>query len=72
MLLLQGDEDRVVSAACTRELADALRRAGATVELQVYKGEGHGWKRAATVADELARVAVVPLPLVLIAEVSTC
>ncbi len=56
VLLLQGDEDRVVSAARTRELAEALRRAGATVELQVYAGEGHGWKRAATVADELARV----------------
>ena len=33
-----------------------LRRAGTPVERHVYDGEGHGWRRAATVADELARI----------------
>lgn len=56
VLLLQGDEDRVVNPARTAAYADALRRAGVAVESHVYAGEGHGWRRAATVADELARI----------------
>ena len=32
------------------------RAAGTPVERHVYEGEGHGWRRAATVADELERV----------------
>lgn len=56
VLLLQGADDRVVNAACTADFADALRRAGVTVEHHVYAGEGHGWRRADTVADELARI----------------
>jgi dipeptidyl aminopeptidase/acylaminoacyl peptidase len=56
VLLLQGDEDPVVNPERTAAFADALRGAGATVESHVYRGEGHGWRRAATVADELARV----------------
>jgi acetyl esterase/lipase len=55
VLLLQGDQDRVVSADGTAAFADALRRAGVEVEYHVYAGEGHGWRRAETVADELAR-----------------
>ena len=30
--------------------------AGTPVELHMYDGEGHGWRRATTVADELARI----------------
>ena len=56
VLLLQGDEDRAVNPERTAAFADALRHAGVTVESHVYAGEGHGWSRAATVADELARV----------------
>jgi dipeptidyl aminopeptidase/acylaminoacyl peptidase len=55
--LLQGDEDPVVNPERTAAFAEALRAAGATVESHVYDGEGHGWRRAATVADELERVA---------------
>jgi dipeptidyl aminopeptidase/acylaminoacyl peptidase len=52
VLLLHGTADRSVrpeqSAALAAKLAD--------VERHLYDGEGHGWRRAATVADELARI----------------
>jgi dipeptidyl aminopeptidase/acylaminoacyl peptidase len=56
VLLLQGDQDRVVNPERATTLADALRRAGVEVEFHMYAGEGHGWRRAETVADELARI----------------
>jgi dipeptidyl aminopeptidase/acylaminoacyl peptidase len=56
VLLLQGDEDRVVNAERTAAFAGALRDAGVVVDYRLYAGEGHGWRRAATVADELARI----------------
>jgi dipeptidyl aminopeptidase/acylaminoacyl peptidase len=56
VLLLQGDEDRVVNPERTAAYVDALRAAGVVVGSHVYSGEGHGWRRAATVADELARL----------------
>jgi dipeptidyl aminopeptidase/acylaminoacyl peptidase len=36
-------------------LVDALRRQGSPVEYHVYEGEGHGWSKPETVADELER-----------------
>jgi dipeptidyl aminopeptidase/acylaminoacyl peptidase len=56
VLLLQGDDDRVVNAERTTAFASARRAARAVVDYHVYAGEGHGWRRAGTVADELARV----------------
>jgi dipeptidyl aminopeptidase/acylaminoacyl peptidase len=56
VLLLQGDNDRVVNPERTTAFAEALRRAGVEVEIHMYAGEGHGWRRAETVADELARI----------------
>jgi dipeptidyl aminopeptidase/acylaminoacyl peptidase len=56
VLLLQGDEDRVVNRAGTAAYAEAVRAAGAVVDHHEYAGEGHGWRRADTVADELDRV----------------
>ncbi|HEV7525170.1 MAG TPA: alpha/beta fold hydrolase, partial [Acidimicrobiia bacterium] len=56
VLLLQGGEDRVVNPEQTSAFADALRRAGVHVEHHVYAAEGHGWRSAGTVADELERV----------------
>jgi dipeptidyl aminopeptidase/acylaminoacyl peptidase len=55
VLLFHGSADRSVrpeqSAALARALSHPER-----VERVEYEGEGHGWKRAATVADELARI----------------
>jgi dipeptidyl aminopeptidase/acylaminoacyl peptidase len=56
VLLLQGDEDRVVNAEGTAAFAAALRGASTVVEHHVYAGEGHGWRRSDTLVDELARV----------------
>jgi dipeptidyl aminopeptidase/acylaminoacyl peptidase len=55
VLLLQGDADAVVPPAQARMMVDALRRGVAAVENHVYEGEGHGWSRPETVADELRR-----------------
>jgi dipeptidyl aminopeptidase/acylaminoacyl peptidase len=55
VLLLHGADDKSVPPVQSAELEDAVRRAGTPVERHVYDGEGHGWRHAATVADELAR-----------------
>jgi dipeptidyl aminopeptidase/acylaminoacyl peptidase len=56
VLLLHGADDRSVRPEQSAAMADALRAAGVWVERHVYDGEGHGWRRAATIADELTRV----------------
>jgi dipeptidyl aminopeptidase/acylaminoacyl peptidase len=56
VLLLHGSDDDTVPAGQSAEMADALRRAGTPVERHVYEGEGHGWRRADTLADDFARV----------------
>jgi dipeptidyl aminopeptidase/acylaminoacyl peptidase len=56
VLLLHGLDDRSVPHSQSAAFADALRRAGVPVERHTYEAEGHGWRRAATVADELARI----------------
>ena len=55
LLLLQGEDDRVVPLAQAEAMADAMRAAGRDVELVVYPGEGHGFRRATTIADALTR-----------------
>ena len=52
-MLLHGSADRSVRP----EQSEALARALHDVERTVYEGEGHGWKRSDTVADELDRIA---------------
>jgi dipeptidyl aminopeptidase/acylaminoacyl peptidase len=56
VLLLHGRDDRSVRPEQSAELERVLRAAGRFVERHVYDGEGHGWRRAETVADELQRV----------------
>jgi dipeptidyl aminopeptidase/acylaminoacyl peptidase len=56
VLLLHGSNDDTVPVEQTEELAAAMRATGAMVERHVYDGEGHGWRRAETVADEAERV----------------
>jgi dipeptidyl aminopeptidase/acylaminoacyl peptidase len=56
VLLLHGTDDKVVPPAQSAAVEDALRRAGTPVERHLFEGEGHGWRRAGTVADELARI----------------
>ncbi|HEV7129278.1 MAG TPA: alpha/beta fold hydrolase [Ktedonobacterales bacterium] len=56
LLMLQGDRDVAVTPDQAHAMADALRAAGKTAILHLYEGEGHGWLRAATVRDYLARM----------------
>ena len=55
LLVLQGADDVVVPAHITRAYVERLCARGAHVEYHEYEGEGHGWRRPETVADELAR-----------------
>ncbi len=56
LLILQGDKDDVVPLAQSEAIYKKLQARGVDVELKVYEGEGHGWRRLATVMDELERV----------------
>ena len=55
VLLLHGSADVVVPARQSRELAALLRARDVPVEHHEYEGEGHGWRAARTVEDELER-----------------
>jgi dipeptidyl aminopeptidase/acylaminoacyl peptidase len=56
LLILQGDKDEVVPLAQSQAIHKKLQSRGIEVELQVYEGEGHGWRKLATTLDELDRV----------------
>jgi dipeptidyl aminopeptidase/acylaminoacyl peptidase len=56
VLVLQGAQDQAVPPAQAAALVEALRGAGTVVEHHVYDDEGHGFRRAATVADEIERI----------------
>jgi len=55
VLLLQGEDDAVVPPNQAHQMAEAIRQAGGEVELVLYPGEGHGFRRAETTRDALAR-----------------
>lgn len=56
VLLLHGAEDESVPVTQSTDLAKAITEAGGTVELHIYEGEGHGWRKPETQIDELERV----------------
>ncbi len=55
VLLLQGSDDAVVPQAQAEDMAAAMRDAGHDVDLVVYEGEGHGFRRADSIIDSLTR-----------------
>lgn len=55
LLLFQGSDDLVVPLSQAELMADAMRAAGKDVALIVYDGEGHGFRKAATIIDSLER-----------------
>ena len=55
LLILQGDKDEVVPRNQSEAMVAALTRNGVDVELKVYEGEGHGWRKHSTALDELDR-----------------
>lgn len=55
VLLLQGSDDAVVPQAQAEGMADAMRDAGHEVDLVIYAGEGHGFRRSDSIIDSLTR-----------------
>ena len=54
MLILQGEDDRVVPPEQARSMADALDRKRVPHALVIFAGEGHGFRAASTIATEYA------------------
>jgi dipeptidyl aminopeptidase/acylaminoacyl peptidase len=50
VIVFQGEDDRVVPKEQAEEIVAALRRNGVPHEYHLYPGEGHGWRKAETVA----------------------
>jgi len=57
LLLLHGTDDPVVPASSTVEFAEAVRAAGGDVELELFDGEGHGFRDPANQLREYELVA---------------
>jgi len=49
LVLLQGTEDKVVPPAQAQQMADAVRAKGKPVALLMLAGEGHGFRREASI-----------------------
>lgn len=49
--VFQGEDDPVVPKEQAEAIVAALRRCGVPHEYHLYPGEGHGWRRAATIAQ---------------------
>jgi dipeptidyl aminopeptidase/acylaminoacyl peptidase len=56
LLILQGDDDRVVWPAQSETLNRELQRLGVDYEYVEYPGEGHGFRRVASVVDHSLRI----------------
>ena len=52
-LILQGSADIVVPPGGSRAMATSLLQLGRDVEYHEFPGEGHGWRRSATVRDSM-------------------
>jgi len=50
VLLLQGEDDPVVPPDQARRMAEVLRARGMRCDLELFAGEGHGFRRAETLA----------------------
>ena len=48
VLFFQGLQDKVVPPEQTERMANALRRNGIAVEMQLFEEEGHGFRNQAT------------------------
>jgi dipeptidyl aminopeptidase/acylaminoacyl peptidase len=53
VILFQGLEDRIVPAEQSRRMAEALKARGIAVAYHAFAGEGHGFRRAETIAAVL-------------------
>ena len=53
LILFQGRDDKVVPPEQSRLISERLMRTGVTTEYWEFDGEGHGFRRAGTVATVL-------------------
>ena len=53
MIIFQGEADRVVPPNQAEEMAAAVRAAGHEVEVHLFAGEGHGFRKAASTEQAL-------------------
>ncbi|KAF3933247.1 Seprase [Dactylella cylindrospora] len=53
VLLLQGVEDRVVPKEQAEEMAKVIKDNGGVVEVVLFEGEGHGWRKQETVVKAI-------------------
>jgi dipeptidyl aminopeptidase/acylaminoacyl peptidase len=54
--LFHGDSDKVVSPSQSVEIFEGLSRRGVPVALKIYEGEGHGFRKIATLKDYYQRI----------------
>ncbi|KAL1694233.1 Alpha/Beta hydrolase protein [Schizophyllum commune] len=51
LLILQGEDDTVVPQSQAQVMYETIQARGGVAEMQVYPGEGHGFRKAETVRD---------------------
>jgi dipeptidyl aminopeptidase/acylaminoacyl peptidase len=56
MLVLQGSDDNVVPKSQSDEIVATLKRNGVPHEYVVYEGEGHGFRKPATIVDMYTKI----------------
>ena len=54
ILVFHGDQDHSVPLFHSERLRNALEAAGGTIQLEVFEGEGHGFRNPANIAREFA------------------
>jgi dipeptidyl aminopeptidase/acylaminoacyl peptidase len=55
LIVFQGLDDMVVPPSQSAAIVDALAHKGVDHEYHVYEGEGHGFRRAETIVDQLTK-----------------
>lgn len=55
LLILQGAADQVVTPRQAELISHAIEQTKGHVEVKLYEGEGHGWRRAESIKDALER-----------------
>ncbi|KAJ7629481.1 alpha/beta-hydrolase [Mycena polygramma] len=55
LLLLQGDQDKVVPKEQSEAIFQSIQKRGGVVEYKLYPGEGHGWRKEENMIDALER-----------------
>ncbi|KAJ7577960.1 alpha/beta-hydrolase [Mycena floridula] len=55
LLLLHGENDRVVPKEQAELIYETVKARGGVIDFKLYEGEGHGWRQEKTLVDSLER-----------------